>query len=119
MRIATALATLFMALAAVPLAFSSHDTTSPGIVYTLPAVLTDNAIEVGETLIPRGTVIRYLIVNRGSRPYALRIASTATRPIPPRGRARLQITWNRRGRFTLRTLYRGKPVGPRRSITVI
>jgi hypothetical protein len=60
-----------------------------------------------------------LIVNRGTRPYALQIWSASTRPIPPKGRARLQVIWNDRGRFVFRTLYRGKAAGPHGSITVV
>jgi hypothetical protein len=60
-----------------------------------------------------------LIVNRGTRPYALQIWSASTRPIPPQGRARLQVIWNERGRFVFRMLYRGKAAGPHGSITVV
>ena len=119
MRVAVALAVAIAALRGAPFAWSVLQTTAPGIVYTVPAVLTDKAIDVTETEIPRGAVIRYLIVNRGSRPYAVQVSSVATHPIPPNGRARLEVIWNHRGRFVFRTLYRGKPAGPRRLISVV
>jgi len=107
MRIAITLAAAIAALAHAPFAVSSRQTTAPNVIYTIPAVLTDKTIELTHTEIPRGAVIRYLIVNRGTRPYALQISSASTRPIPPKGRARLQVIWNDRGRFVFRTLYRG------------
>ena len=119
MRIAITLAAAIAALAHAPFAVSSRQTTAPNVIYTIPAVLTDKTIELTHTEIPRGAVIRYLIVNRGTRPYALQIWTGVTRPIPPKGRARLTVNWDYRGRFVYRTLYRGRPAGPYGSVTVV
>jgi hypothetical protein len=105
-------------LVAVPFASAGPQTTAPGIVYTIPAVLTDKEIELTHTQVPRGVMIRYTILNRGTRPYTFQIWKATTGPIPPKGSARLRVNWDYRGRFFFRTLYRGKPAGPRGSVTV-
>jgi hypothetical protein len=105
-------------LAAVPFASAEPQTTLPSIVYTIPAVLTDKEIELTHTQVPRGVMIRYSIVNRGTLPYTFQIWKAKTGPIPPNGRARLRVNWDHRGRFLFRTLYRGKATGPRGSVTV-
>jgi hypothetical protein len=118
MKLQIVLAAAVAMLAAVPFASAEPQTTLPGIVYTIPAVLTDKGIELTHTQVPRGVTIRYAILNRGTRPYSFQIWKAKTRPIPPNGRARLRVNWDYRGRFLFRTLYRGKPAGPRGSVTV-
>ncbi len=118
MKLQIVLAAAFATLAAVPFASAERQTTRPSVVYTIPAVLTDKGIELTHTQVPRGVMIRYTILNRGTRPYTFQIWKTKTGPIPPNGRARLRVNWDYRGRFLFRTLYRGKPAGPRGSVTV-
>jgi hypothetical protein len=118
MKVRIALAATVAMLAGVPFASAEAQTTRPDIVYTIPAVVTDKQIELTHTQVPRGVTIRYTIVNHGSRPYAFQIWNTRTRPIPPKGRARIRVDWNYRGRFFFRTLYGGKPAGPHGSVTV-
>jgi hypothetical protein len=101
------------------LAAAESQTTQPTLLFTVPAVLTDKSIQLTHTRVPRGVVIRYTIVNHGSRPYALQIWTGVTRPIPPKGRARLTVNWDHRGRFVYRTVYRGRPAGPHGSVTVV
>jgi hypothetical protein len=101
------------------LASAERQTTQPGVVYTVPAVLTDKSIRLMHTRVPRGVVIRYTIVNHGNRPYAFQIGRHVTRPIPPQGRARLTVNWDFRGRFVYRTFYRGRPAGPHGTVTVV
>ncbi len=123
MKFALALALLLSAalatLGGAHLASAEWQTTQPTLLYTVPAVLTDKSIQLTHTRVPRGVVIRYTIVNHGSRPYALQIWTGVTRPIPPKGRARLTVNWDHRGRFVYRTLYRGRPAGPYGSVTVV
>ena len=52
-------------------ASAEWQTTQPTLLHTVPAVLTDKSIQLTHTRVPRGVVIRYTIVNHGSRPYAL------------------------------------------------
>jgi hypothetical protein len=118
MRLQIGLAAAVAMLAAVPFASAERQTTQPSIVYTIPAVLTDKRIELTHTQVPRGVMIRYAILNRGTRPYTFQIWKAKTGPIPPKGRARLRVYWDDRGRFLFRTLYRGKLAGPRGSVTV-
>jgi integrase len=119
MNVRIALAAAVATLAASPLASAGRDTTAPNVVYTIPAVLTDKKIELTETHLPRGATIRYTVINRGSRPYAFQIGKARTRPIPPHRRALLRVYWNQRGHFVFRTIYRGKPVGPHGSVSVV
>jgi hypothetical protein len=119
MKLALALAAAIATLGGPHLASAERETTQPTLLYTVPAVLTDKSIQLTHTRVPRGVVIRYTIVNHGSRPYALRIWTGVTRPIPPKGRARLAVNWDERGRFVYRTLYRGRPAGPHGSVTVV
>ena len=117
--LAFVLAATIATLEGAHLASAERQTTQPRLLYTVPAVLTDKSIQLTHTRVPRGVVIRYTIVNHGSRPYALQIWTGVTRPIPPHGRARLTGKWDFRGRFLYRTLYRGRPAGPHGSITVV
>ena len=117
--LALVLAAALTTLGGAHLASAEWQTTQPTLLYTVPAVLTDKSIQLTHTRVPRGVVIRYTIVNHGSRPYALQIWTGVTRPIPPKGRARLTLNWDFRGRFVYRTLYRGRPAGPHGSVTVV
>jgi hypothetical protein len=117
--LALALAAAIATLGGAHLASAEWQTTQPPLVYTVLAVLTDKSIQLTHTRVPRGVVIRYTIVNHGSRPYVLQIWTRVTRPIPPKGRARLTVNWDFRGRFVYRTLYRGRPAGPHGSVTVV
>jgi hypothetical protein len=118
MKIPIALAAAIAALVAPPFASAERDTTQPNIVYTIPVVVTDKKIELSHTKVPRGAMIRYTIVNRGSRPYVFQIWKQKTDPIPPKGKARIRVNWDYRGRFVYRTLARGKPAAPHGSIIV-
>jgi hypothetical protein len=118
MKTGIALAAAIAMLTAVPFASAGRDTTAPTPVYTVPVLLTDKKIELTETRLPRGAMIRYTVVNHGSRPYAFQIWNARTRPIPPHGRALIRVNWDYRGHFVYRTIYRGKPAGPQGSVNV-
>jgi hypothetical protein len=117
--LALVLAAVIATLGGAHLASAHRQTTQPTLLYTVPAVLTDTSIRLTRTRVPRGAMIRYTVVNDGSRPYALQIWTAVTRPIPPKGRTRLTVNWDYRGRFLYRTLYRGRPAGPHGSVTVV
>jgi hypothetical protein len=118
MKAGIALAAAIATLTAVAVASAGRDTTAPTLVYTVPVLLTDKKIELTETRLPRGAMIRYTVVNHGSRRYVFQIWKARTRPIPPHGRARLFVYWDHRGPFAYRTIYRGKPAGPQGSVNV-
>jgi hypothetical protein len=113
-----ALAAAVATLAAAPAASAEPQTTQPNTVYTVPAVLTDKTIKLSERNLPRGAMIRYTVVNHGSRPYVFQIWKSRTLAIPPKGRALVRVNWDYRGRFVYRTLYHGKPAGPHGSVSV-
>ena len=71
--LALLLAAAIATLGGAHLASAEWQTTQPTLLYTVPAVLTDKSIQLTHTRVPRGVVIRYTIVNHGSRPYALQI----------------------------------------------
>jgi hypothetical protein len=119
LALALVLAAALAMLGGAHFASAEPQTTQPTVLYTVPAVLTDKSIRLTHTRIPRGVVIRYTIVNHGRRPYALQIWTGVTRPIPPKGRARLTVNWDYRGRFVYRMLYRGRAAGPHGSVTVV
>jgi hypothetical protein len=118
MKARIALAAAITTLTAVPFALAGRDTTAPTLVYTVPVLLTDKKIELTETRLRRGAIIRYQVVNHGSRPYAFQIWNARTRPIPPHGRTLIRVNWDYRGHFVYRTIYRGKPAGPQGSVNV-
>jgi hypothetical protein len=117
--IAVAIAVAVASLAVgASFAYAGQRTTGPGLVYTEPTVMTDRTISLTRTRLPRGVIIRYAIVNRGTRPYAVHIWDASTAPIPPNGRVVLPVNWRDRGRYVYRIFYHGEPAGPRRYITV-
>jgi hypothetical protein len=118
MRPVLALAAALTVIASTPAAVAERQTTKPDILYKLSAVLTDKTINLRDTRLPRGTMIRYTIINQGSRTYALQIGTAKTSPIPPKGRAVIRVNWDYRGRFLYRSLYHGKPAGPHGTVTV-
>ena len=97
---------------------SAHpQTTTPGVVYVVKTIITDNSFKItrdkftrnGVTRWPRGAEIRFALVNKGTKTYVVEIWGEKTNPIRPGKHDSMLVTWNYRGRFTYRTLYRGKP----------
>jgi len=67
---------------------------------------------------PRGAIIRYDVTNNGTRAYALKVWDTVTRVMKPGGHDSFLVNWNYRGRYVYRTLFRGKPLGPKGLIEI-
>jgi hypothetical protein len=115
-----------IALAAAAPGLAGTETTTPGVVYTIKVVLTNTTISIardrfthGEvTYYPRGAAIHFDIVNRGTRPYALKVWDEVTTPIKPKGRGSMLINWNYRGVFSYSTEFQGHGAGPKGSIVV-
>ena len=109
-------------------AFAGHGsaTTTPGVVYNVPVVITDKKISVkrdqfsrhGQLRLPRGALIFYKVTNKGTRPYALEVWGAATKVMKPGTRANILINWNYRGTYDFRLLFRGKPAGPKDTIVI-
>jgi hypothetical protein len=93
-------------------------TTEPGVVYIVAVRLSDTKIRVSHARYVRGAVIRYRIVNRGTKPYSFRMWHQKTGVIRPRRMDSLFINWNYRGKYRYETLYRGKPTGVKGFITI-
>jgi hypothetical protein len=127
-------------------------TTAPGTAFTVRATMTDGALVLIPTKgathyqrfifqdghvakFPRGAVIRFVILNKGSKPYlpGMRVTDasnrnpyetqqnlyTASRVVPPGARIDFTFVFTYRGGFSLQTLLHRKPVGKPVKITVI
>ncbi len=102
-------------------------TTAPGQKIVIRLTLTNTAIIIPADKYsqglkypryPRGGAIQYKVVNRGTRPYSLKIAGRATHVIAPGHSVSIQLNWTTRGRFLYETLLNGKPLGPKGYITI-
>ncbi len=140
-----------LACGAAALGGSASATTLPGKVYTIHAVLTDTTVKLvpesklGGNFIeadgrsaqfPRGAIINFKFVNKGSKPYlpALKILDTSQLPplppgdrgkyftahrvVAPGGRVEFIVTFSFRGPFSLLELLHKKPHGQTVHITV-
>jgi hypothetical protein len=96
-------------------------TTVPGVVYVVNLTMTDKTVVIPKDKFskglayaryPRGAVIRYKIINKGTRPYSLRMWDVTTPPIRPGHFDTVLVNWNYRGTFTYASLYHTKPLGP-------
>jgi hypothetical protein len=115
-------------LAGLPLAAHARsETTAPGTVYIIPMTLTNKAIVLPPDKFsrglkypryPRGAAIQYRVINKGTRPYAVKIWNSTTQVIQPGHHDSILLNWNYRGKFPYETLYRGKPLGPRGRVTI-
>jgi hypothetical protein len=96
-------------------------TTIPGVVYVVPMTVTDKKVTVPRdkfskgltySRYPRGAVIRYKVINKGTRPYSVKIWDATTTVIRPGDFDTILLNWNYRGNYTYATLFHGKPIGP-------
>jgi hypothetical protein len=99
-------------------------TTQPGVLYTSTLIISDARIVVadnkfatrtGYARYPRGSMIRYTVVNRGSRAFSLDILGSATGAVQPGRRKLILVNWDRRGSF----VFRAAPRGPRLRVRVV
>ncbi len=116
-----------LASAAVPSAGAGVRTTVPGVVYVVPLTMTDKTLVIPKDKFsrglkyaryPRGAAIRYKVINKGSRPYSLRIWDVTTPPIRPGRFDTVLVNWNYRGTYNYASLYHGKPLGPHGRIKI-
>lgn len=64
---------------------------------------------------PRGSVLRYTVVNRASRAFVLDILGSSTGRLAPGKRRPILVNWDRRGTF----VFRAAPGGPRLRVRVV
>lgn len=123
MRNAIAVTAAFVAAAAVvPAATPARPlTTTPGVIYVLKTPVDDKGIHVpkdqftknGITRYPRGAVIRYEFVNKGTKPYAVHMWGADTIVMKAHGgRATMLVNWQYRGDYHYWRIYRGHRLNP-------
>jgi hypothetical protein len=94
-------------------------TTAPGQLYIVTVTLSDEGMVIpieknrhGRTIVyQRGSVLRYHVLNQGTKPYAFLIGTQKTRVIPPGHQTSIEVQWSTRGTYRWERLYHGKPIG--------
>jgi len=108
-------------------ATAATKTTVPGVVYVVKLTVTDTTVSIQRDKFskglkyaryPRGAVIRYKVLNKGTRAYSVRIWDVVTPAIRPGHFAPVLVTWNYRGSYRYASLYHGSPVGPHGRIKI-
>jgi hypothetical protein len=123
-RIATAVA--LASLTGGGAALAAPLTTEPGVVYPVKTTLTPKGVTIardkftrnGNSRLPRGAVIRYVITNRTSKRLVFQIWTVKTKPIAPGGHDSILVNWNYRGRFAVRQLAGKTPLGATRYVVI-
>jgi hypothetical protein len=116
--IAAAACVAAIALPAVVMA--RPQTTTPGVIYVLVTPVDDKGIHIpkdqftrnGITRYPRGALIRYEFVNKGTKPYAVRMWAADTLVIKPGRKAAMLVNWAYRGDYTYARIYKGHQLRP-------
>lgn len=111
----------------VPVASNARpETTKPGVIYVLKTVVDDKGIHIpkdqftrnGISRYPRGALIRYDFVNRGTKPYAVHIWATDTVVMKPGARAVRLVNWQYRGTYYYWRVLRGHRLSPVGTIVI-
>lgn len=112
---ATAAATL------VPAAVPARPlTTTPGVIYVIKTPVDEKGIHIpkdqftrkGVTRYPRGALIRYEFLNKGKRPYAVRMWGADTTVMKVGGHATMLVNWQYRGSYTYARIFKGHQISP-------
>jgi len=99
-------------------------TTQPGVLYTSTVIITDGKIVIADNKFaartgfaryPRGSMLRYTVVNRGTHAFTLNILGSSSGRLPPGRKNTMLVNWDRRGKFRFRAV----PNGPRMSVRVV
>jgi hypothetical protein len=105
----------------VPVAVTARPlTTTPGVIYVVKTTVDEKGIHIpkdkytrnGVTRYPRGALIRYEFVNRGKRPYAVRMWGADTTVMKVGGHTAMLVNWQYRGDYTYARLYKGHQIRP-------
>jgi hypothetical protein len=114
-------ATVCVAAIALPVAVMARpQTTTPGVVYVVKTPVDDKGIHIpkdqftrnGITRYPRGALIRYEFVNKGTKPYAVRMWAATTFVIKPGRKTSMLVNWGYRGDYTYARIYKGHQIRP-------
>jgi hypothetical protein len=106
---------------AVPAAVMARPlTTTPGVIYVIKTPVDDKGIHVpkdkftrnGVTRYPRGAIIRYEFVNKGTKPYAVRMWAADTVVMKPGGKTQMLVNWAYRGDYTYARIYKRHQIRP-------
>jgi hypothetical protein len=121
MKTSLAVSVALVAAIAVPAAVHARpQTTTPGVIYVIKTPVDDKGIHIpkdkftrnGVTRYPRGALIRYEFINKGTKPYAVRMWGTTTTAIKP-GRMEIRlVNWAYRGEYTYARIYKGHQISP-------
>jgi hypothetical protein len=121
MKTSLAVSVALVAAIAVPAGVHARpQTTTPGVIYVIKTPVDDKGIHIpkdkftrnGVTRYPRGALIRYEFVNKGTKPYAVRMWGTTTTVIKP-GRMEIRlVNWAYRGDYTYARIYKGHQISP-------
>jgi hypothetical protein len=111
---------------AVPAASTAPQTTTPGVIYVLKTRVDEKGVHIpkdqftrnGVTRYPRGALIRYEFVNKGKRPYAVRMWGADTTVMKVGGHTALLVNWQYRGDYTYARLYKGHQIRPLGKIVI-
>jgi hypothetical protein len=117
LAVTVALAAAIAVPAAVP---AQPQTTKPGVIYVVKTRVDDKGIHIpkdqftrnGVTRYPRGALIRYEFINKGTKPYAVRIWATQTVIIKPGRQTVRLVNWAYRGDYTYARIYKGHQISP-------
>jgi hypothetical protein len=121
MKSMLAVSVALAAAIAVPAAVSAQpQTTKPGVIYVVKTRVDDKGIHIpkdqftrnGVTRYPRGALIRYEFINKGTKPYAVRIWATETVVIKPGRQTVRLVNWAYRGDYTYARIYKGHQISP-------
>jgi hypothetical protein len=122
MRNAKAAAVAALAFAAVPAATQARPlTTTPGVIYVLKTSVDDKGVHIprdqftrnGVSRYPRGAIIRYEFVNRGTKPYAVHMWGAETVVMKAHGgKSAMLVNWQYRGDFHYWRILKGKRLTP-------
>lgn len=114
-------AAAFAVAAVVPAATPARPlTTKPGVIYVLKTIVDDKGVHIpkdqftrnGVTRYPRGALIRYDFVNKGTKPYAVHIWATDTIVMKPGSTAARLVNWQYRGTYYYWRVLRGHRLSP-------
>ena len=96
-------------------------TTTPGVIYVIKTPVDDKGIHVpkdkftrnGVSRYPRGAIIRYEFVNKGTKPYAVRMWAAETLVMKAHGgKAQMLVNWAYRGDYTYARIYKRHQIAP-------
>jgi hypothetical protein len=120
-KTSVALAVALVAAVAVPAAIPAKpQTTTPGVIYVIKTRVDDTGIHIpkdkftrnGVTRYPRGALIRYEFINKGTKPYAVRMWAADTVVIKPGRTDMMLVNWAYRGDYTYARIYKGHQIRP-------